>query len=886
MNFSNNKKLWQQANSLYEQSLALKKSERSTFVLHKTTGNDELRTLVQRMLQAETDEGFMQNQPGVEVNEKIRQDEQLVFGHFRIVKKIAVGGMGRIYQAHYLNSDVHVFVALKLIRRELLNDDLSRRFDNEKAILGKLKHHNIAALLDAGVIEDTPYIATEWIEGVPVDEYTKQRQLSLNEVLRLFLQVCSAVEYAHNQLIIHRDLKPANILIDNHHQVKLLDFGIAKLIDIQDGRLTQTQVFTPDYAAPEQINGEVCTAATDIYALGVLLFELLIGDNRFAHQELSVAEKIKAITEPKTRFTSEVMRQNQHPLAQKVKGALDTIINQAMHADPERRYQSVHELISDIKRFQQHLPISALGDGFFYRSKMFFKRHTWSSLMALLLLVSLTGGWFYSNQQRKQAVQAQHLAQAEAEKSQQMLNFFKTLLSTASPLVGGSTQITAQKMFEISSEKFDLKTINDQALRAEIAGQIAEIYGEISANDLKIKYNNEALKYYEARLPEHAPEYLSRHLSSAIALRNQNQYEAALQQLTDAYRKVKFLSLPASLEAQVLVNFAEFHRSLNHPEQALDFLSQAESLAHGVDDTENMGKIRYYQYLLLQNQLPPEESERYLTEATEFFSAAYEGVHPNLLAAKNSLAMKYKVEGKYREATALYDVIHQENIEIYGTENQNHLINQADSYFYLGQFATTLDLIDRAITVIENNELGQGFSLMAAKVVKSRALLELGENQAADRLLSEAIDYFAPKLPADHVLMLTLKTYRLDWLVKSNRVDELDIDVKRLVADMDQLLNDANDIKRRYVNTLMVSGVYYWRMGENDQALRLITQARQTLAPITLKQEWNYWLLEAVYLQLEKVSGKSIDGGLFDEAMAQLKVLLPANHWYHGLFEP
>jgi len=876
--------LWQQASDLYEQSLTMDDVERSLFIEKFTAGNEKLKILLDRMILSEADDGFMSSQPIIDVNEKLDLSDTQVFGHFRIIKKIAVGGMGRIYKACSKISDIEVFVALKLIRRELLNKDLARRFDNEKAILGKLKHHNIAVLFDAGVIDQVPYIATEWVDGEPINQYVNHNKLSVEAILQLFLQVCEAVAYAHNNLIIHRDLKPANIMIDHHNQAKLLDFGIAKLIDMQEGQMTQTQVFTPDYAAPEQMNGDLCTTATDIYALGVLLFELFTGQKRFIGDGVSVAEKVQSIIQPKTVYASQVMVQNNREQANKVKGALDTIINQSMHPDPYRRYHSVHELINDIKRYQQHLPIKALGDGLIYRSRMFFKRNTWSSLMALLLLVSLTGGLLYSDSQRKKAEIAKKQAQTESQKSQQMLNFFKTMMKTASPIAGGNTQITVQEMFERNSEKFELNAISDPKLKADIAGQVAEVYGELSAHDLKIKYNQQALAYYETNLAEHAEDYLSRHLSIAIAYRHQNKYEAALKQLKNAYERVESYQIDSSLLAQVFVNFAEFYRSFDDVEQALWYLTKAEELASQNNDHQNMGQIRYYQYLLLQYQLPPEKSEVYLKEALAFFEAAYEGIHPDLIATKNSIAIQNKVAGKYQEAVTLYDVIHQEHIELYGRKNHNQLINHADAYYYLGEFSKTNQLINEAIQIIEEDNLGQGFSMMAAKVIQSRALLELAQYEQASELLSEAMAYFETRFAADHILMLTLKTYWLDLLIKSDRLDELNYSVDSLVANMTALLNDSNDIKRRYVNTLMVKGVYHWSLGQHTQALSDLQQAMRTLEGITFKQEWNYWMIAAGILQLQKELGHTFDSEALKLAISKLMLLLPQNHWYHGFF--
>lgn len=878
-----NQELWQQAQTLFEQALVLREQDRSSFVDTEASGNNELKKLLNAMLAAESDADFMQVQPAISVNESLHSDQVGQFGHFKVIEKIAIGGMGRIFKAHSLNSDIKIFVALKLIRRELLSDQVALRFENEKSILGKLKHHHIAALIDAGVVNETPYIATEWVDGKPIDEFVTVKSLSIEQIVNLFLQVCDAVAYAHQQLVIHRDIKPANIFIDENGHVKLLDFGIAKLIDVSTDQLTQTQIFTPDYAAPEQINGGMCSTKTDIYALGVLLFELLVGEKRFKDASISISERIAAVTQPKTEFASQRMLANNQHYVQKVKGALDTIINQAMHPDPERRYGSVYGLISDIKRYQNHLPINAMGDGLLYRSGMFLKRNTWSSALALTLLISLLGGLLYSNHQKTQAIKAQLLAQNEAQKNQQMLKFFKDMMQSASPVNGGSTQITVQEMFEKSSQKFNLDDIFDAGLKADIASQVAEIYGEFYANDLKVKYNQEALKYYETDLRRFASEFLSRQLSTAIAYSNQNKIELAFNQLKQAYERVKNYRIEPKTQAQTLINLAEFQRSLNQHDLALDYLSKAEKIATETKDSLNMGQVKYYQYLILQYRLTPKDSEVYLIEAMDYFEQTHESIHPNMISAKNSMAIKLKVEGKYLEAVSLFQEMHFDHKQLYGYENHNQLINHADAMYYLGQFDEAVRITQIAMSVIEKNDVGEGFSLMAARVIQSRAMLELRQTEQARILLNLAIEYFDEMLPKDHVVNYTLQTYWLDYLVKSNQVKALNFDVEGLLHAVSKLKNESNDSKRRYINTHMIGATYYWVIGAHQRALTHFESAFETIKSITLKQEWPYWFIVSSILTLKKHLNQSFDQQQLEEVNMQLAVLLPKDHWYYNL---
>ena len=297
---------WTQIEQIYDQAIQLDSDKQKQFVEEKAKGDTEIIQHVMKMLEAKN-KGFMGEFPGQLANDNLDINQPKSLGNFKIIKKVATGGMGRVYLAQSMTADVPIKVALKTIRVELINDKLKTKFQNEKNILSKLRHKNIASLIDAGVTENQiPYIATEWVNGKNIKRYCIENNLSIKQRLTLFLQVCDALIFAHNKLIIHRDLKPVNILVNNHKQVKLLDFGIAKIIDENQNSQTQTQIFTPDYAAPEQLSGEMCTAATDIYSLGVILFEMLTNSIRFNLAGLAIAEKIKAIAIPKLADLSDV----------------------------------------------------------------------------------------------------------------------------------------------------------------------------------------------------------------------------------------------------------------------------------------------------------------------------------------------------------------------------------------------------------------------------------------------------------------------------------------------------------------------------------------------------------------------------------------------------
>ncbi len=374
-----------------------------------------------------------------------RTDEPLTLaagekiGPYTLVGEIGEGGMGVVYRA--TREDVGTTVALKLVRHgRLASPEHLRRFLLERRVLGRLEHQNIARLLDAGVTDTgLPYLVMEYVDGVPIDRYCDAHSLAVEERLALFGDVCEAVHYAHRHLVVHRDLKPSNIAVTREGGVKLLDFGIAALVE--DGerggaRITRTglAMLTPEYAAPEQVRGEPVTTASDVYALGLLLFELLTGERPFRSAGRSTPELLRAICDEETKPPSDIVRRlaarsgdmadaarmesiaearrtSPARLARQLTGDLDTIVLDALRKEPERRYSSALELRDDVARHLSGRPVRARGDSIWYRSRKFVRRHRAAVAASALVVISLTAGVASTTVQARRA----DAARAEAE---------------------------------------------------------------------------------------------------------------------------------------------------------------------------------------------------------------------------------------------------------------------------------------------------------------------------------------------------------------------------------------------------------------------------------------------------------------------------------------
>ncbi|HZO18557.1 MAG TPA: serine/threonine-protein kinase [Gemmatimonadaceae bacterium] len=390
------RELWNRIASIFDRALEVHPSGRAA-LLDQVCGSDmTIRLEVEAMLEAhERDVGLLAEkrlstaalEPSLAAGTRI--------GPYRIVSQIGAGGMGDVYRAERSDGAYRQAVALKVLRPGYRTAEMVRRFRIEREALARLVHPGIATILDGGALEDgRPYIVLELVDGIPITTYCAQRALGIRERLALFLKVASTVQFAHGRLVVHRDIKPSNILVQADGAPRLLDFGIAKLMDLEEeaslaGRTTpDIRLLTPEYAAPEQLRGEAPSVATDVYALGVLLFEMLAGAKPFPAAGRTVSELERAILEspappPSTLAASPAVRRALH-------GDLDRIVLMALRKEPERRYVSAAQFAEDVERYLAGRPVIARPDSVRYRTVKFVARNkalvAGSAMLAVMLL--------------------------------------------------------------------------------------------------------------------------------------------------------------------------------------------------------------------------------------------------------------------------------------------------------------------------------------------------------------------------------------------------------------------------------------------------------------------------------------------------------------------
>jgi eukaryotic-like serine/threonine-protein kinase len=414
----------EQISEIVEKALALEKEKRRKYLDETCASDSELRGEVESLLDSHEQAGsqFL-DVPAMTLDLRSGADRVPVragrtIGPYLILEEIGHGGMGEVFSAVRADGQYEKKVAIKLVRSGYDTEFILERFRNERQILASLDHPNIARLLDGGTTADgLPYLAMELVEGVPIDEYCDKRKLSVTARLQLFRQVCAAVQYAHQHLVIHRDIKPSNILVTADGAPKLLDFGIAKILDAAGSvEATSLRPMTPEYASPEQIRGEPITTATDVYSLGVVLYQLLTGRSPYQVDARTPAKLADAITksEPERPSTSvhrsESVMQDGELLAltpeqvsctreespvrlqRRLRGDLDFILLKALRKEPPLRYTSVEQFTEDIRRHLEGVPVSARKGTWNYRAGKLMRRHRAGVAAAALVLVTLIGG--------------------------------------------------------------------------------------------------------------------------------------------------------------------------------------------------------------------------------------------------------------------------------------------------------------------------------------------------------------------------------------------------------------------------------------------------------------------------------------------------------------
>jgi non-specific serine/threonine protein kinase/serine/threonine-protein kinase len=482
---------WSAVKEILGEVLDRPAADRSAYLDRACGGDADLRRRVEALIEADEKDWDLLETPAAESSSLMSSGRLPAagdrIGAYEISREIGHGGMGIVYLARRADEQFERRVAIKIARAGFAGDPFERRFRAERQIVANLDHPNIGRLLDGGATPDgRPYLVMEHVEGQPLTQWCEARGLGTTERLEIFLEVCAAVQYAHQHLVVHRDLKPANILVTAQGVVKLLDFGIAKLIDpdLTDAEVERTgtlfRVLTPDYASPEQFRGEPISTASDVYALGVVLYELLTGERPYRLAGASAAEMMSIVCEREPSKPSTVAPSGR---SRDLAGDLDTIVLTALRKEPRRRFASAAALAGDIRRHLSGLPVEARTDTFGYRAGKFVRRHRSAVAATALIALSLAVGLAMILREARRARAAEARAERRFSEVRQLANSIVFELHDQIKDLPGSTparQALVQRGVEFL-DRLALERGDDPSLVRELAAAYQRI-GDVQGN--------------------------------------------------------------------------------------------------------------------------------------------------------------------------------------------------------------------------------------------------------------------------------------------------------------------------------------------------------------------------------------------------------------------
>lgn len=460
---------WDRIQQVFEEASQLPPGQRTEWLSEVCQGDRTLFLQVESLLLSlEQESGLLEKQVASYANTVATVPPERV-GPYRILSEIGHGGMGAVYLAERADEQYRRQVAIKIIRSFSAPPlELVRRFRMERQILASLQHVNIAQMLDGGVTDDgIPYFAMEYVKGVRIDEYCHRKLLTVRQRIELYRDVCSAVQHAHRNLVIHRDIKPGNILVTDDGILKLLDFGIAKLLqsgnapeEMRTTALTAAaeRPRTPEYASPEQINGGAITTATDVYALGVVLYELLAGCHPFANFRSEIRRLERAICETEPHRPSATGS----AFADQIKGDLDSIVLKALRKEPEQRYESVEQFSNDLGRYLNGFPVGARRGTQRYRAGKFVLRHRFGVAVAIAFVVVLAGFGI------AMSILAARLSR-EKTRAQKESEFLSSLFSNYDPYRNQGHALSAKELLDRGAQRISSELKDEPEVSSDLS---------------------------------------------------------------------------------------------------------------------------------------------------------------------------------------------------------------------------------------------------------------------------------------------------------------------------------------------------------------------------------------------------------------------------------
>jgi serine/threonine protein kinase/tetratricopeptide (TPR) repeat protein len=805
---------WERLQEVFARAADLPSEQQEAFIRREVPDDAELREELLDLLACDTGKstGPLTTALGAALDATTRDRRRAmlgkVIGNYKLTSILGHGGTGTVYLAERADRQYSAQVAVKIVDTATGHGDLGMRFRAERQILASLNHPNIARLLDAGETDDgQPYLIMEYVHGNPVDRHCDDTRLDLTQRLTLFLDICSAVQYAHQNLVVHRDLKPANILITLEGKAKLLDFGIAKLLDVGDAAamlaLTRMndRLLTPEYASPEQILGRPVTTASDVYALGVVLYELLTGLRPYvvppSASQLELERSI-CIIDPQ-RPSAAVRRAietgpvdgqsniaaiasarqlSPERLQRRLVGDLDAIVMRALRKEPEHRYGSVEQLATDVRRYLAREPVSARQGNWLYYSQRFARRHALgvgagATVLSLILAFAIT-----MSVQRQRIAEERDRATQESARAEKVSAFMMNVFASAEPFTNEGREVTARELLDQAARSIQAELGEQPEVRARLLESIGRAYRRQGLTDRAVVYYEESLRVREqANLPKdlQAGMILT---EFAITLRQLGRFEEADRALSEAQKISESAGMGKSMSgAHLLASLGQLELARGNLERANSYLERSLAITRSLAGPRS---AEVATILLDISNLRSwmddiDGAEQAARDAVAIYRETVDERHPDHVMAKYLLARVLNLQGRSDESAALYESTLTLQRLLFGEESQR----VCDTMTELAQVR------------LNQNRLADAEKLMTDALALSRklrgeshhrtaymlsGLAQIHFRQQKYKLAEEearaSLDVFAETLPPDHQYVASAEYLIGEILLATNRLTD------------------------------------------------------------------------------------------------------------------
>lgn len=863
---------WEQLQELFSRAVELSGPERTAFVEKETAGDAELKSELLDLLAC--DNGGARTGPltlalGAALDTTTRDRRKAligrVVGNYKLVSVLGHGGTGTVYLGERADRQYSAQVAVKIVDNTTMHGELGLRFRAERQILASLNHANIARLLDAGETEEgNPYLVMEYVHGEPVDRYCDRQQLGLRERLQLFLDICSAVQYAHQNLVVHRDLKPANILVTAEGAPKLLDFGIAKLLDAGEAAAAMAltrmndRLLTPEYASPEQILGRPVTTGSDVYALGVVLYELLTGLRPYvvpASASQLELERSICITDP-LRPSASVKRAREsgplegqsemlavaaarkltpEKLQKRLIGDIDAIVMRALRKEPQHRYNSIEQLADDVRRYLTREPVQARQGNWLYYSQRFIRRHAFGATAGAGFVVFLAVFATVATVQAQRIAEERDRAKQQSSLSDKVSNVMLETFANADPLqyAKKGKPETAEDLLERAGRRVREDLSEHPEVRARLLENIGRAYRRRLEYKTAISYLRDAAHIRREMSGGLGDEAMALVLVDlAVSMRDDRDVlgsDAVLKEAGDIVHRLRLER--TTTYAKILANRGRVQMKLGKPDDAQKYFDESLVLMQdllGPRDPEVAALlVEKSSAFMWKDELVA--AEQMAREAADIYATSLPELHPDRVYAQAQWGEVLRFQGRFDESFVVLKEALNATRSIYGEDNRR-VADVLDSLAKIKLAQHNLPEAERyAQEAVDIQSKGEGADHWRTGYYRTSLAsiqIERREYAEAEQHLRAAIASFQTSLTADHPYVAAAEHYFGEVLLRTNRLQDAEAE---FMAAMNRSRR-ANEPAWRAARSASGLGEVLYRQGRARDAESYLVSSYRTLS--------------------------------------------------------